>query len=126
MRLLLDHEIDYVSGGVTFWELIGAVPNSAGQFTRSREVGYDSGDYCTFSPDNIFGVNISAACSAHDIDYASNMNRADADAKFKANLYEQLVNGGVAPLTAIAVSTVYYQAVRAAGSGFYTGSGSNN
>ena len=72
-------------------------------------------NYCSFSPDKLFGVNFNYACYLHDRQYRNEVKKrisrkqADKDLRRRILLHYEAVNklklGWV-------ISTIYYYAVR--------------
>lgn len=85
---------------------------------------------CSYSPDRHLGFSFRNACNQHDYCYApgSRTNRLDCDNQFLGAMLSVCngVNNGLLRFDCRAKAGAYYAAVRAAGSGFYKGSGANN
>jgi len=70
-------------------------------------------DYCTSSPDKIGKYNLSEACKIHDEDYKNQIDRKEADLKFRDNINKNLPN------YLHFIGYIYYYAVRIFGRFFY-------
>lgn len=71
-------------------------------------------DYCTASPDSLFGVDFSEACMIHDLDYevgGSNYKRKQADLLLKENIKSYFMVEDKKTLGSI-VGNIYYAGVR--------------
>ena len=79
-------------------------------------------DFCSISPDIIFGTDISSACEKHDRCYESGKSRRTCDSKLKQNI-GRICNFN---LRCHYGSLVYYAAVRLVGRDRYKGSGSRD
>jgi hypothetical protein len=76
-------------------------------------MAYEKGlNYCTFSPEDIFGVTANYACYLHDRQYRNEVKvrktRKEADELLRDTIFEQ--NGK--SFKALIVSRVYYYACR--------------
>jgi len=73
-------------------------------------------DYCTASPESVFGVDISSSCKLHDERYGSGvLSRKESDKELKFNIQYHFNFSWVG----ILVSWFYYIGVRLFGSGHY-------
>jgi hypothetical protein len=85
---------------------------------------------CTLSPDHWFKANFTPACNTHDRCYfsTSKTSRKNCDLAFGGNLIlacQKAYKPKTASLGAcVAVTQLYYNAVRVAGKGYYKGKGS--
>lgn len=54
-------------------------------------------DYCTFSPDRIFGIYIGCCCKEHDKQYANEgkVTRVFADKKIRRCIINKLIKKGI-------------------------------
>jgi hypothetical protein len=110
---------------------VGSQIGSLGQATTARRVAQDSfvegQDYCTLAPDSVYGVNISAACYRHDLNYGpdSTMSRSQADWEFAKDIYRILISAGVCPGAASEAAMVYHAGVRGGGYLLYEGQGAS-
>jgi len=105
------------------WMLLG------GDADQAPGDGYNPGqDYCTLSPDSVYGVDISFACYTHDNNYSpdSTMDRSDADWEFAKDIYQILVSNGIGEGAAAEAAMIYHAGVHVFGWMFYEGQGNNN
>jgi len=64
-------------------------------------------DYCTMSPDIIFGIDLRDDCKGHDLEYGlRKLSRKEADIQFRENIKAK---GGI---VAFIIAWVYYIGVR--------------
>lgn len=72
-------------------------------------------NYCTFSPDGLFGVRFNYACYVHDRQYRNEVEkrktRKEADQEFRNLIYKQYRQASKKYLGWI-ISRIYYIAVR--------------
>ena len=75
-------------------------------------------NYCSKSPDGLFGVKFNYACYRHDRQYRNEvktrLTRAEADVELKNNIYLEYENRGKYFLGFL-VSWIYYIGVRVMG-----------
>jgi len=72
-------------------------------------------NYCTFSPDKLFGVKFNHACYLHDRQYRNEVKirktRAQADVDLKNNIFKTF-SDRKKPVAGFFVSWIYYIVVR--------------
>ena len=71
-------------------------------------------NYCTLSPDTLFGVYIGDCCKEHDKQYQSDpktKERAEVDSEFRNNIIKTFTKAGKQKIGKI-VGHIYYLAVR--------------
>jgi hypothetical protein len=87
-----------------------------------------AGDSCTAVPDSFGAANFTNACAAHDLCYASAVDRARCDLllfySLRAACYGAYRYQPGSLLSCYTVAAIYYVGVRLFGAAFYTGSGS--
>ena len=75
-------------------------------------------NYCSFSPDKIFGTKINYACYLHDRQYRNEVKirktRKQADLDLRNRIYEKLTLANLRKVGLI-VSRIYYLIVRVFG-----------
>ena len=85
-------------------------------------------DSCTAVPDNFGAANFTNACAAHDLCYASAVDRARCDLLLfyglRAACYSAYRYQPGLLLSCYTVAAIYYVGVRLFGAAFYTGTGS--
>jgi hypothetical protein len=86
------------------------------------------GDSCTAVPDNFGAADFTDACAAHDLCYATAVNRAQCDLllfdALRTACYDVYRYQPGLLLTCYTVAVIYYVGVRLFGAAFYTGTGS--
>jgi hypothetical protein len=79
-------------------------------------------DTCTASPDEMFGVDYSSVCKAHDDQYGNRVKkrktRAEADKDLREGIFQKFKEQGK-PLQGFFVSWGYYLGTRIFGRGFW-------
>ena len=72
-------------------------------------------DYCTFSPDRLFGVTFNHACYLHDRQYRNEVKesktRAKADLDLRDHIFKLYKNSNKLVIGFV-ISRIYYYAVR--------------
>lgn len=75
-------------------------------------------NYCTFAPDNMFGVSFKKACYNHDRQYRNEvtkrLTRAEADLQLKREIYTAYMQAGYSKI-GFFVANLYYYMCRLAG-----------
>ena len=72
-------------------------------------------DYCTLSPDKLFGVNHNYACYCHDVRYyKQNTTRKIADQILRDRMYT-IYKKAELPILGFIISRIYYIGVRLLG-----------
>ena len=106
----------------------GAFGDPMGRFGSGDDDYVAGQDYCTKSPDSVYGVDISYACYVHDLNYGPNstMSRSQADWQLAMDIYKILTDAGVRSGAAAEAAMVYHLGVRIGGIFYYGGRGANN
>jgi len=72
----------------------------------------DKQDYCTCSPDVLFGVDIGKCCAAHDKQYhLKNITKQEADIQFREDI-KTTFNEANKHFIGIIVAFIYYNVVK--------------
>lgn len=69
-------------------------------------------NYCSFSPDKLFGVNFNYACYLHDRQYRNEVKKRKTRKQADLDLKKEIIKEYNKKLIGVLVGSVYYYTVR--------------
>ena len=103
----------FLDNGLLSWVMgTNTGVGAEGLRTDGKDLGYGCGDAGTDQvvPDRLFGVDLRAICVKHDFAYGNCESKAQADAIFKQEIYNLMLEKRGPVLASIAAAT-YFEAV---------------